>query len=78
MLQYVTDRLQQASSEPLGLLFALILGMYAVGFAIPLGAVMLGVSLGRVSLAARGTDAVVRWIAGLILIVVGFHFLITF
>jgi cytochrome c biogenesis protein CcdA len=56
---------------------SLLLGMYAVGFAIPLGIVMLGVSLGRVSLAARGADAVMRWIAGVILIVAGFYFLLT-
>jgi len=56
---------------------SLLLGMYAVGFAIPLGIVMLGVSLGRVSLAARGADTAMRWIAGLILIVAGFYFLVT-
>jgi len=56
---------------------SLLLGMYAVGFAIPLGIVMLGVSLGRVSLAAKGADTAIRWIAGLILIVAGFYFLIT-
>lgn len=55
-----------------------LLGMFAVGFAIPLGAVMLGVSLGRFSLAAKGADAVIRWIAGLVLIVAGFYFLCTF
>jgi len=48
-----------------------------VGFAIPLGIVMLGVSLGRVSLAAKGADTVIRWIAGLILVAAGFYFLLT-
>jgi cytochrome c-type biogenesis protein len=56
----------------------LLLGMFAVGFAMPLGAVMLGVSMGRVNLAAKGADATIRWIAGLVLIVIGFYFLITF
>jgi len=56
---------------------SLLLGMFALGFAIPLGIVMLGVSLGRVSLAAKGADTAIRWIAGLILIVAGFYFLIT-
>ena len=55
---------------------SLLLGMFAVGFAIPLAVVMLGVSLGRVSLAAKGADTAIRWIAGLILIVAGFYFLI--
>ena len=57
---------------------SLLLAMFAVGFAIPLGGVILGISLGRVSLAAKGADTAIRWIAGLILIVVGFYFLITF
>ena len=56
----------------------LLLGMFAVGFAIPLGAVMLGVSLGKVSLAAKGADTAIRWVAGLILIFAGFYFLVTF
>jgi len=57
---------------------SLLLGMFAVGFAIPLGIVMLGVSLGRVGLAAKGADAAIRWIAGLVLLVAGFYFLVTF
>jgi cytochrome c biogenesis protein CcdA len=55
-----------------------LLGMYAVGFAIPLAIVMLGISLGRFSLAAKGVDTVIRWIAGLVLIFAGFYFLLTF
>ena len=57
---------------------SLLLGMFAVGFAIPLGGVILGISLGRVSLVAKGMDTGIRWIAGLILIVVGFYFLVTY
>ena len=56
----------------------LLLGMFAVGFAMPLGIVMLGISLGKVSAAAKGADAAIRWIAGLLLIAVGFYLLITF
>jgi cytochrome c biogenesis protein CcdA len=56
----------------------LLLGMFATGFAIPLGAVMLGISMGRMTLAARGADAVVRWVTGLVLLVAGFYFLGTF
>jgi len=55
----------------------LLLGMFAVGFAIPLGAVMLGITMGKVSLAARGADVALRWIAGVLLIAVGFYFLIS-
>jgi len=55
----------------------LLLGMFAAGFALPLGLVMLGVSLGRLGLAAKGIDTAFRWIAGLLLIVVGFYLLIS-
>lgn len=56
---------------------ALMLAMFAIGFSLPLGAVLLGISLSKVSLAARGADRVIRWAAGGILIAAGFYFLIT-
>ena len=56
----------------------LLLGFYAVGFALPLGALVLGVSLSRFSLASNGVDTAFRWVAGLLLIGVGFYFLFTF
>ena len=56
----------------------LLLGFYAVGFALPLGALVLGISLSRFSLASKGVDTSFRWVAGLILIGVGFYFLFTF
>ena len=56
----------------------LLLGMYAIGFSVPLGAVLLGVSLGKARFLPKGADTAVRWIAGGILIIVGFYFLITF
>ncbi|MBN2593092.1 MAG: hypothetical protein JXA81_06270 [Sedimentisphaerales bacterium] len=55
----------------------LMLAMFAIGFSLPLGAVLLGISLSKVSLAARGADATIRWIAGAVLIVAGFYFLTT-
>jgi cytochrome c biogenesis protein CcdA len=55
----------------------LMLAMFAIGFSIPLGAIMLGVSLGKVSFAAKGADTFIRWVFGVILIVAGFYFLIT-
>lgn len=55
-----------------------LLAMFAIGFSIPLGAVLLGVSLSKFSFAAKGADVAIRWIAGIILIVAGFYFLITF
>ena len=56
----------------------LLLGCYAVGFALPLGALVLGISLSRFTLASKGLDTAFRWIAGIILIGAGFYFLFTF
>lgn len=56
----------------------LLLAMFAIGFSIPLGVVLLGVSLGKVGLAAKGADIVIRWISGTILLVAGLYFLIMF
>jgi cytochrome c biogenesis protein CcdA len=57
---------------------SLLMGMFAVGFAIPLGAVMLGISMGRLSLAAKGADKIFRWVAGSVLIIAGVYFIVTF
>jgi len=56
----------------------LLLAMFAIGFSLPLGAVLLGVSLGRTTLIASKADTAIRWISGVILIVAGFYFLVTF
>lgn len=56
----------------------LMLAMFAIGFSLPLGAVLLGVSLSKVSLAAKGFDTAIRWVAGAVLVVAGFYFLVTF
>ena len=56
----------------------LLLAMFAVGFSIPLGIILLGVSLGKTSLAARNADVAIRWFSGVILLVAGFYFLLTF
>lgn len=56
----------------------LLLGFYAIGFALPLGLLMLGVSLGNFTLASKGMDKAIRWLAGAILIIIGFYFLFTF
>jgi len=55
-----------------------LLGAYAVGFALPLGLLMLGISLGNFTLASKGMDKALRWISGGILIVIGFYFLLSF
>jgi cytochrome c biogenesis protein CcdA len=56
----------------------LLLAMFAVGFSIPLGIILFGVSLGRMSLVAKNADVAIRWISGVILLVAGFYFLVTF
>lgn len=56
----------------------ILMGMFAIGFSIPLGAVLLGISLGTARLAGRRTDTLFRWAAGLVLILVGFYLLLTF
>lgn len=55
----------------------LLLGMFAIGFSLPLGAVSLGVSLSKVSLAAKGADTAIRWVSGSVLLLAGFYFLFT-
>jgi cytochrome c biogenesis protein CcdA len=57
---------------------ALLLGMFAIGFSLPLGAVLLGLSLSKARFLPKGADNIVRWIAGGIQLVVGFYFIITF
>lgn len=56
----------------------LLLTMFAVGFSIPLGAILMGVSVGSVSLKTKGIDTVLRFVAGIVLILSGFYFLITY
>jgi cytochrome c biogenesis protein CcdA len=56
----------------------LLLGMFAIGFALPLGALILGISLSKFALASKGIDSAIRWVSGIILIGVGFYFLLTF
>lgn len=55
----------------------LLLGSYAIGFSLPLGAIILGISLGGLTLASKGMDKFLRWISGGILIVIGFYFLLS-
>jgi len=56
----------------------LLMAMFAIGFSIPLGAILMGVSLSSVSLKVKGIDTAMRFIAGIILVVAGFYFLVTY
>jgi len=55
-----------------------ILVAYALGFSLPLGALMLGVSFATTAVKFKGMESVVRRVAGVVLIGVGFYFLWTF
>jgi cytochrome c biogenesis protein CcdA len=50
---------------------------YAIGFSLPLAAIMLGVSFGKSVARAKKTVAAIRIVAGIILIAAGFYFLAT-
>jgi cytochrome c biogenesis protein CcdA len=54
-----------------------ILVTYAIGFSLPLAAIMLGVSFGKSIARAKKTVAAIRIVAGVVLIAVGFYFLAT-
>jgi len=55
----------------------LLLSTYALGFSLPLGAVLLGVSLGKIQFLTGKVDTVIRLVSGCILLVVGFYLLVT-
>jgi len=56
----------------------LLLFTFAVGFSLPLGAIVFGVSISKALFLPKKAEKIVRWIAGGILLVAGFYFLITF
>ncbi|MFA6472636.1 MAG: cytochrome c biogenesis protein CcdA, partial [Candidatus Latescibacterota bacterium] len=58
-------------------MFGLLIS-YAIGFSLPLTALMLGVSFGKSALRFKEADTVIRITAGVVLIVVGFYFFNTF
>ena len=55
-----------------------LMAAFAVGFSVPLAAILLGVSFGKASLKAGKADAVIRTLAGVVLIGVGLYLLATF
>jgi cytochrome c biogenesis protein CcdA len=55
-----------------------IMAAYAVGFSLPLAAIMLGVSFGKMALKAKKVEGAIRIAAGLLLVSAGFYFLVTF
>jgi cytochrome c biogenesis protein CcdA len=55
-----------------------ILVAYAVGFSLPLAALMAGVSWGKSAIRFKKADRVIRIAAGVVLIGIGFYFFMTF
>lgn len=55
-----------------------ILAAFAVGFSLPLAALVLGVSFGKAAIKAKRAEMAIRTTAGVVLIGVGFYFLWTF
>ena len=56
----------------------LMLAMFAIGFSLPLAAIMLGVSFGSAAIKAKNAEVAIRITGGVLLIVAGFYFLGTF
>jgi len=55
-----------------------ILSAYAIGFSLPLAALMLGISLSKSAIRFKEMDKAIRFVAGAVFIAVGFYFLSTF
>ncbi|MBI4726253.1 hypothetical protein HY768_03340 [candidate division TA06 bacterium] len=51
---------------------------FAVGFSLPLSAILFGVSFGKASIKAQKVDSAIRTVAGILLICAGFYLLVTF
>jgi cytochrome c biogenesis protein CcdA len=56
----------------------LLLALFAFGFSLPLCAVLLGVTLGKLAVISKTADTAIRWISGCMLLVAGFYLLITY
>jgi cytochrome c biogenesis protein CcdA len=53
------------------------MAVFAVGFSIPLVAVLLGASLGKWTLGTSRVMPVVKTVSGLVMLAVGFYFLLS-
>lgn len=56
---------------------AMLMGMFGIGFSLPLAAILMGFSFGRLAIGAGKSMAVIKKIAGCLLIIIGFYFLVT-
>jgi cytochrome c biogenesis protein CcdA len=55
-----------------------LMAAFALGFSLPLSAILLGVSFGKASIKAKKVETAIRMVAGALLIAVGIYLLATF
>jgi len=55
-----------------------LMAAFGVGFSLPLGAILFGVAFGKASIKAQKAEAVIRTVAGVLLVCAGFYLLATF
>ena len=55
-----------------------LMAAFGVGFSLPLGAILFGVTFGKASLRAQKAEAAIRVVAGVLLVGAGFYLLATF
>ncbi|OHB66735.1 MAG: hypothetical protein A2Y76_00845 [Planctomycetes bacterium RBG_13_60_9] len=55
-----------------------LMAVFAIGFSLPLAAILFGVSFGKASIKAQKADAVIRAVAGVLLVGAGLYLLASF
>ena len=55
-----------------------LMAAYGIGFSLPLSAILFGVSFGKASIKAHRVEAVIRMVAGVLLVGAGFYLLAKF
>ena len=55
-----------------------LMAAFAIGFSLPLAAILLGVSLGKASIKAQKADTAIRTVAGILLVAAGLYLLASF
>jgi cytochrome c biogenesis protein CcdA len=56
----------------------ILMAAFGMGFSLPLGAILLGVSMGKAAIKAQKAETAVRIVAGILLVFAGFYLLATF
>ena len=55
-----------------------LMAAFAIGFSLPLSAILFGVSLGKAAIKTQKAEVAIRIVSGVLLICVGFYLLATF